>query len=54
MKDFVYCTRHASIRTIMKLIQYLERFAQDLDIANPKTTSRFDQLCVCMQVICSF
>ena len=38
----------------MKLMQHLERFAQDLDIADPKTTSRFDQLRVCMQVIVSF
>ena len=54
MKDLVYCTRHASIQTIMKLMQYLEHLAQDLDIADPKTTSPFDQLCVRMHVICSF
>jgi hypothetical protein len=51
MSDLVYCARHASIRSTLKLFQHLKRFAQELDGLDKRSPSRFEILHTTMQVL---
>jgi len=54
MSDLVYCTRHAAIRSVAKLMQTLERAVQDCDGVSPRDRngpSRFQQLNHILQVL---
>jgi hypothetical protein len=55
MSQLVYCTRHAAIRTVGKLMKHLERLVQDLDDRRPLANgdTRFERLRVILQVCCN-